>query len=63
MRIKYEKSCLTQDEISFTHANVVYLFIADELNTFTYNLSADFSLRDCSFESIKPTKNAYPSKY
>ena len=24
MRIKYEKSCLTQDEISFTHANVVY---------------------------------------
>ena len=37
-------------------------FIADELNTLTHNLSADFSLRDCSFEAIKPTKNAYSNK-
>ena len=28
----------------------------------THNLSADFSLRDCSFEAIKPTKNAYSNK-
>ena len=39
------------------------MFIAYELDTWTHNLTANFSLRDCSFGAIKLTENAYPNKY
>ena len=64
IRLKSKESCLTQeDKVSFTQKIVVNLFIVNELDTWSRDLKADFTLEDFLFEAVKITKKAGPDKY
>ena len=52
-----------QQIITFTTRNVVNLFIVCEVNTWSQDLNADFTLKDYLFGAVKSTKNANPDKY
>ena len=49
---KYKENCLTEDKLSFTHRNVVNLFIVYELKTCSKDLITDFTLTDCLFGAV-----------
>ena len=51
------------EKISFNHKNVVNLFIAYELDTWSRDLNMDFTLGDCLFGAFKLTENADLDKY
>ena len=61
--VTIEGSCWKQDKILFNHRNVVYLFIFHELDKWSYNQGADFTLEDSLFKTVKPTKNTDSDKY
>ena len=63
IRVRFKGSCLKQDKIIFTPRNVVNLFIVYELDAWSWDLNADFTLKDCLFGSVNLTKNADPDKY
>ena len=48
---------------TFTPNNVVNLYIVYELNIWSQNLNAEFTLKDCLFGAGKLPKNANPNKY
>ena len=52
-----------EDTISITADNVVNLFIVYQLGTWSQELNADFTIKDCLFESVKIIKNADTDKY
>ena len=53
---------MKQDKVNlFTY--VVSFFIAYELDTWSQDLSADFTLKYCLFGAVKLTKNIDPNKY
>ena len=62
MVAKFKRNCLTQDNVYFTHRNVVNLFLYD-LDTWSRNLNMDFTLGDCFFGAVKLAKNPDPDKY
>ena len=62
-RTEFKGSCLKQNRGTFTPRNVVILFIVYELNTWSRDLNAGFTLKDCLFVAVKSTKNADPYKY
>ena len=62
--LRFKEKCLKQeDQAPFTPDNVVHLFIVYELDGWLRDLSTDFTLTDCLFETVKLTKNADPDKY
>ena len=63
IRIEFKGSCLKQDKITFTPYNVVNLFIVYELDRWSQDLNAEFTLKDCFFGAAKSTKNTDPDKY
>ena len=64
IRLKFEGSCLKQEEKApLTPDNVVNLFTAYNLYTSLGDFNNDFTLRDCLFESVKLTKNQDKCKY
>ena len=46
IRVEFKKSCLKKDKVTFTPRNVVELFIVYELDTWSKDLNADFTLQD-----------------
>ena len=58
IRVKYKGSYLKQSKVTFTPNNIVNLFAAYELDRWSQNLNADFTLKDCLFGAVKLTKNA-----
>ena len=63
IKLEFEGSCLKQDKASFIPSNVVNLYTAYELNTWSQDLNAEFTVKDCLFGAAKLTKNANPNKY
>ena len=61
--VKFEGICLRQNITTFTHRNVVNLFIVNELGTWSRDLSNDFTLGGCMCGAIKLNKNVDPDKY
>ena len=61
--LEFKGSCLKQDKAPSTPNNVVNLYIVYELNIWSQNLNAEFTLKYCLFENVKITKNADPDKY
>ena len=55
MELEFKGSCLKQDK--------VFTFFAYELDRWSQDLSANFTLKDCFFGAVKLTKNADPDKY
>ena len=56
-------NCLMQDTISFTHRNLINLFIVYKLDTWSRDLNMDFTINVCLFEAAKLNMNADPDKY
>ena len=63
IKLKFKGSCLKQDKATFTPKNVVNLFVVFELDTWSQDLSTDFTLNNYLFGSVKLTKNVDPDKY
>ena len=63
IRLEFEGSCLKQDKAHFTPNNVVHLYIVYELNIWSQELNAEFTLKHCLFRAVKLTNNANPNKY
>ena len=63
IKLKFKESCLKQeDKAAFTIKNVINLFIVYELDTWLPDLSAEFTLKDCSLGAVNVTKNADTDK-
>ena len=54
---------MKQYKATFTHRNVANLLISYELDTWSRDLSTEFTLGDCLFGAVKLTKNADCGKY
>ena len=63
IRLNFKGSCLKQEKLTFTPRNVVNLFTVYELDRWSQDINADFTLKDCSFEDFKCSKNVDPDKY
>ena len=50
IRVEFKGSCLRQDKVTFTTRNVVNLFIAYKLDTWSKYLKADITLKHGSLE-------------
>ena len=61
-KLKFKGSSLKQDKTTFTSKNQGSLFLVHELDTWSRDLSTDFTLKNCFFGSVKLTKNAYLDK-
>ena len=61
IEVKFEGSCSNQNITSFSHRNVVNLFIVYELDTCSKVLNTDFTLGDL-FGAVRLTKNADSDK-
>ena len=63
-KIEFLGSCLKQeDKAAYTPKNVVNLFSAYELDTWSSNLNTDFTLKECLFGAVKLNKNADTNKH
>ena len=62
IKLEFKGSCLKQDKAPFIPNNVVNLYTAYELNTWSQDLNAEFTVKDCLFGAAKLTKNANPNK-
>ena len=63
IRLEFKGSCFKQDKAPFISNNVVNLYIVNELNIWSQDFNAEFTLKDCLFGNVKITKNADPDKY
>ena len=54
---------MKQDNATYTHRNVVNLFIFSELDTWLKFLNVKFTLNGCLFWAVKLTKTDDPNKY
>ena len=61
--VRFKGNCLKPEKVTFTLRNVVNLFIAYELDAWSRDLSANFTLKDYLFGAFKLTRNADPGKY
>ena len=48
-KIKFKGICLKRDSPSFIHRNVVNLYIAEELDTWSRDLNTGFTIGNCLF--------------
>ena len=63
IKLKFKGNILKQDKATFTPDNVVNLYVAYELVTWSKDLNSEFTLKYSLFGAIKLTKNASPKKY
>ena len=64
IRLKFKGSCLKENKENkaFTLSKV-NLFVLYEVDTWSRDLNADFTLKDCLSVAVKLTKNANQDKY
>ena len=62
VRVKFTRSCLKQPNFTYTHKNIVSIYIAYELGASTSN-DNDPTLKNCLFGTVTLTKNADIDKY
>ena len=63
IKLEFKGKYLKPDKTLFTPNNVVNLCIVYELNTWSEDLNAEFTLKDYLFGAVKLTKNANRNKY
>ena len=62
MRSKFKGNCLGQDDVYFTHGNVVNLLVYG-LDTWSRGENTDSTLVDCLFGAVNLYRNPHPDKY
>ena len=63
LQVKFDRICLKQDKVTFTHTEVVNTCIVYEINLWPFNSDKDFALENCLFGAVKLIKNADPANY
>ena len=61
-RVEFNGSCLKQVSVTFSHKEVVNIYIVYEISK-TFNISDDPTLENCLFGAVSLTKNADIDKY
>ena len=61
-RVKFAGSCLKQPKVSYTHSNIVNIYIVYELGASDSN-NSNPTLKNCLFGAVTLTKNADIDKY
>ena len=56
------ESCLKQDKVISTPNTAIDLFTVYELDIWSQELNAEFTIKDCLFVAVKLTKNNDPNK-
>ena len=62
IRVKFTRSCLKQDKVTFNHGQVVNIYIVYELGASGSN-DSDPALKNCLFGAVTVTKNVDTEKY
>ena len=62
IRVKFTRSCLKQSKVSYTHGNLVNIYIVNELGAFSSD-SSDPTIKICLFGAVTLTKNVDIDKY
>ena len=62
IRVKFTRSCLEQDKVTFNHGKVVNIYIVYELGVSTSS-DSDPTMKNCLFGAVTLTKNADIDKY
>ena len=62
VRVKFTGSCLKQPVISYTHSNIVNIYIVYDLCAFSSH-NNDPTLKNCLFGAVTLTKNTDIDKY
>ena len=62
-RVKFSRSCLKQDKITYTHGKIVNIYIVYEINKKDNTVISDPSLENCLFGAVTLTKKADTDKY
>ena len=52
-KVKFDRSCVKQDKITFTHEKIVNIYIAYEINLWNYVDSSDPTLGNSLFGAVK----------
>ena len=60
LRVNFDGSCLKQEKVTFTHKNVVKIYIVYGMNLWPYTQRADFMLENFLFGAVEFTKNTDP---
>ena len=62
LRVQFTGSCLKQPNHTFTHKNIVDIYIVYELGASTSHTN-DLTIKNCLFGAVSLTKNADSEKY
>ena len=62
-RIKFDENRLKQEKVTFTHKQVVIIYIVYEINFWPFVVGQYFTLGDSLFGAVKFTANADPGRY
>ena len=62
-RIQFDGQCLKQDKVKFPHKNVINLYIACEIDLWSYTQCVGFTLENFLFWAVQLTKNTDFGKY
>ena len=62
-RVKFDESCLKQNEVIFTHEKIVNIYIVFKINLWNYWYRDDATLGNCLFGAVKLVKNTDIDKY
>ena len=54
-RVEFERSCLKQDQITYTYRKIVNIYIVYKINK-NYNISSYLTLENCLFAAASLTK-------
>ena len=63
IRLRFTRSCLRQDFVTFDRNNLINLFISYELDRWSQDLNVESGPKDCLFRAVKLTKIVDPNKY
>ena len=63
MRVKCDENYLKQEKVTFTHKQVVNIYIVYETNLQPFTVGLNFTLENFLLVAVKFTTNADPAKY
>ena len=63
IQVKFDGSCLKQENITSTHKKVVNIYIVDEINLCIFTEATNFTLGNSLFGAVRLTINTDLNKY
>ena len=63
IRLKFQRNCLEQEKVTFTHMLIVNIYIVHGINVWSFTAVQDFTLENCLFRADKFNTNADSDKY